>query len=118
MAKNNLERRLAHPTVKNFVKDHLPTIQSLYTPEQVWLFGSFAHGKPNRWSDLDVVVVSKKFARGKKLSRRSRFLKKTNLRSGFQIVVDPLLYTPTEFERWKNAPTIISEVVKTGIRLI
>lgn len=118
MPRNNHKKRLNHPTIKRFVQKHLPSIRDLYQPEQLWLFGSYAHGRPNRWSDLDLLVVSKRFARGKKLHRRSRFIKTTNLRSGSEIVIDPLCYTPTEFERWKDAPTIVSEVVKTGIRLI
>ena len=118
MPTRNRQKRLNNPTIKHFIQEHLPNIRNLYQPEQVWLFGSFAHGRPRRWSDLDLMVVSKKFARGKRLYRRSAFIKKTNLRRDDKIIVDPLCYTPAEFERWKDAPTIISEVVKTGIRLI
>lgn len=28
-----------------------------FNPEKVILFGSYAHGKPNKWSDVDVLVV-------------------------------------------------------------
>ncbi len=118
MYKKNVQKRLSHPRVNEFVKNHLPNIQKLYAPEQVWLFGSYAHGKPQRWSDLDVLVVSKKFARGERTKRRSTFLTKTGIWDDRTSIVDPLCYTPTEFERWKDAPTIISEAVKAGIRLI
>lgn len=118
MPKKNVQKRLGHPKVNEFVKNHLPNIQKFYAPEQVWLFGSFAHGKPQRWSDLDLLVVSKKFEREERTKRRSKFLVKTGIWDDHKFIVDPLCYTPAEFRRWKDAPTIISEVVKTGIRLI
>src|SRR5581483_705876 len=114
MAKSNAKKRLSHPLVKQFIHQYLPTIRELYAPEQIWLFGSYAHGHPQRWSDLDLLVVSQKFSRGKRIRRRSNFLLKTGIWDDHQFIVDPLCYTPAEFERWKDAPTIISEVVKTG----
>jgi len=96
----------------------LPVIRELYTPEQVWLFGSFAHGRPKRWSDLDLLIVSQRFVKGVRTKRRSNFLVKTGIWNDYDFIVDPLCYTPAEFDRWKEAPTIISEIVKTGIRLI
>lgn len=118
MFRKNVQKRLEHPKVNEFVKNYLPKIQALYEPEQIWLFGSYAHGKPKRWSDLDLLVVSKKFARGERMKRRSRFLVKTGIWADQKLIVDPLCYTPTEFERWKDAPTILANVVKTGIRLV
>lgn len=118
MPRRNIQKRPSHPKVSEFMQTHLPVIQELYAPEQVWLFGSFAHGKPQRWSDLDLLIVSKKFAHGERTRRRSRFLTKTRIWHNRKIIVDPLCYTPSEFHRWKDAPTIVSEVVKTGIRLI
>lgn len=118
MFRKNVQKRLEHPKVNEFVKNYLPKIQALYAPEQIWLFGSYAHGKPKRWSDLDLLVVSKKFARGERMKRRSRFLVKTGIWADQKLIVDPLCYTPTEFERWKDAPTILANVVKTGIRLV
>jgi predicted nucleotidyltransferase len=118
MAIKKINKRLNQPFIKRFVNQYLPTIRNLYAPQQVWLFGSYAHGRPQRWSDLDLLVVSQKFSRGKRTRRRSNFLVKTGIWNDHEFIVDPLCYTPTEFERWKDAPTIISEVVKTGIRLV
>lgn len=118
MSRRNVQKRLNHPKVNEFVQNYLRTVQELYSPEQVWLFGSYANGKPQRWSDLDLMIVSQKFARGKRTKRRSRFLVKTGIWENHALIVDPLCYTPAEFERWKDAPTIISEVVKTGIRVV
>ncbi len=32
-------------------------ITSAYDPEKIILFGSYAYGKPNAWSDLDLLVI-------------------------------------------------------------
>lgn len=37
--------------------------------EEVYLFGSYAWGKPNRYSDVDLAVVSKKFEKIDKIRR-------------------------------------------------
>lgn len=118
MPKKSALKRLKHPKVNDFLENYLPTIRELYEPKQVWLFGSYAHGRPQRWSDLDLMIISQKFKHGKRTKRRSQFLVKTGIWNDTKFIVDPLCYTPSEFERWKDAPTIISEVVKTGIRLI
>ena len=33
-----------------------------YSPDEVILFGSYAKGKPNRYSDIDIAVWDKKFS--------------------------------------------------------
>ena len=33
-----------------------------YSPDEVFLFGSYAKGKPNEFSDIDVAVCDKKFS--------------------------------------------------------
>ena len=77
------------------------------------LFGSRANGKPHRWSDFDLIVVSEKF-KGIVSYRRA---------IGFYLVwdldypVDFLCYTPEEFNKLKNQITIVKEAVKEGIEI-
>jgi predicted nucleotidyltransferase len=118
MYRSKSKKRLSHPKIERFLRQYLPVIRELYAPEQVWLFGSFAHGRPDPWSDVDLMIVSRRFARGKRLHRRSSFLDHTCIRRDEKFVVDPLCYTPQEFERGVEMPCITAEVVETGIRLI
>lgn len=115
---SNHQKRLAHPHVKQFIKKYLPIIRAQYAPEQVWLFGSYAQGHPQEWSDLDLLIVSKQFARHNRLNRRSDFLVKTGIWTDYGFSVDPLCRTPAEFTRARQMPCIVAEVVETGIRLI
>ena len=114
----NQRKRLAHPRVKQFIKKYLPIIRAQYAPEQVWLFGSYARGQPHAWSDLDLLIVSKQFARRNRLNRRSDFLVKTGIWKDYAFSVDPLCRTTAEFARARQMPCIVAEVVSTGIRLI
>lgn len=51
MKKNKINSR----EIKNFVRE----IRKSYKPEKVILFGSYAHGKPKKASDVDLLVVAK-----------------------------------------------------------
>ena len=80
---------------------------------KLYLFGSMASGKPHRYSDVDLIVVSKKF-RGKGILNRSpQLYVKWNL----DYPVDFLCYTPEEFNRLKKQVTIVKEAVRKGIEI-
>lgn len=56
-----------HKTLKNpkklkkisakHIQAVIEQITSTYDPEKIILFGSYAYGKPNAWSDLDLLVI-------------------------------------------------------------
>ena len=79
----------------------------------MYFFGSRATGKPHKWSDVDLVVVSKHF-RGKGLLERSPPL---YINWDIDYPVDFLCYTPEEFKRLQKRISIVSEAVKTGIEV-
>lgn len=81
--------------------------------EKMYLFGSRAYGKPHRWSDFDLLVVSSKF-RGKKFRYRPLgFWRYWTI----DYPVDFLCYTPEEFNKLKKQITIVREAVKEGIEI-
>jgi predicted nucleotidyltransferase len=79
--------------------------------EQAVLFGSYAQGTFDEWSDIDLAIVSKKFDgerfRDREEIRRIK-LKVSNL-------LEPIPYNPEEFN--KGNP-FIRHILKTGIRII
>lgn len=94
------------------------TIETLYEPDAVWLFGSRASGAATDHSDIDLLVVSDRFSRVRQLRRRSTFLRETGLVDAYDLpVVDPLCYTPEEFLAGLHQPTIVAEAVAGGVRL-
>lgn len=81
--------------------------------EKMIFFGSRAKGRGHRDSDIDLVVVSKKFE-GKRFRDRSLgFYKHWNL----DYPVDFLCYTPQEFNKRSSQVTILREAVKEGIEV-
>ncbi|MBO9574060.1 MAG: nucleotidyltransferase domain-containing protein [Chitinophagaceae bacterium] len=53
-----LTRRTAIKTVEQFVKE---VKASGIRVKRAVLFGSYAHGKPHKWSDVDVALVADEF---------------------------------------------------------
>jgi len=81
--------------------------------EKMYLFGSMATGKTHKWSDVDLVVVSKKFRRKGIMDRASNLYIEWNL----DYPVDFLCYTPEEFDKLNKQITIVREAVKEGIEI-
>lgn len=81
--------------------------------DKMIFFGSRARGKAHKWSDVDLVIVSKKF-RGKKFRYRPLgFYRHWNSK----YAVDFLCYTPEEFEKLRKSVTIVREAEREGIEI-
>ncbi len=80
--------------------------------KMIW-FGSRANGRPNKWSDFDIIIVSNKFNKKRFRYRPLGFRKYWNL----NYPVDFLCYTPKEFNKLKKQITIVREAVNTGIEI-
>lgn len=86
--------------VKVLVKD--------YSPEKIILYGSAAHGKVRRWSDLDIVVIKNTDRRF--YDRIGDVLHITRLHEA----VDFLVYTPKEFTDMQEYNHFITQEVIQG----
>jgi len=79
--------------------------------EEAILFGSYAKGTNNEWSDIDLAVVSKDF-------KGIRLLDKEKMVSAISAVdydISPLPYRPEDFT---EDDLFVKEILKTGIRII
>ncbi|MBI3035238.1 nucleotidyltransferase domain-containing protein [Candidatus Woesearchaeota archaeon] len=95
--------------LKNFKKD----VSGEFKISYMYLFGSRAAGKPHRYSDIDLIIVSPKF-RGLDFFRRgAKMYDYWNL----NYPVDFLCYTPEEFNKLKKQTTIVGEAVKSGVKI-
>jgi predicted nucleotidyltransferase len=81
--------------------------------KKMYLFGSRAHGKPHRWSDFDLIIVSPEFRNKKSFRRATGFYKYWTI----DYPVDFLCYTPEEFEKLSKQITIVRQAVKEGISI-
>lgn len=89
-------------------------VRGRFQIEQALLFGSRARGDELVDSDDDVVLVSPDFE-GVFFSRRSALM--YDFWEHWPIEIEPLCYTPEEFETKKKQLGIVNEAVKEGIPL-
>lgn len=78
---------------------------------KIYLFGSFAKGRPHKWSDIDVCVVSNKF-KGKAGDKNETKL--WLWRHDIDTRIEPLGIAPEDFN---DSNPIAWEVKKHGIRI-
>ena len=97
----------------DFLKEFKKNLSKQIPIERMFLFGSRAKGKPRRWSDFDLIIVSKKFRNVDSLKRAMGFYKYWHL----DYPVDFLCYTPEEFKKLSKQITIVREAVKNGIEI-
>ena len=76
-------------------------------------FGSRALGECHEDSDVDLIIVSKKFNKVSMLKRSPELYIKWHL----DYPVDFLCYTPEEFDRLSKQVSIVSHAVKEGIEI-
>jgi len=81
-----------------------------YEPEKIILFGSFARGEIDEYSDIDLVIIkNEKKPFIERLGEVIMYIRKE------LYPVDILVYTPDEFEEMKkNSNPFIEEVLKDG----
>lgn len=93
--------------------DKLPLLRSLLQPEHIIVFGSQARGDASEDSDLDVIIVSQRFAEVKAPNRRT-LLSRHIWRDRS---VDVICLTPEEFERLRKWAGVVSTACEEGIWL-
>ena len=83
-----------------------------YAPRQVILFGSYAHGTPDRDSDIDLLIV--KETEEPFIERVTQVCKATRgMHKG--IPFDPIVLTPAELDgRLRKGDQFLQDVMKKG----
>lgn len=78
-------------------------------PTKFILYGSYAHGKPTPWSDIDVVVIAKTFGKRGALERMEFLAKKA---AEVDDSIEVLGYTEDELARAHDS--IFGEIISKG----
>jgi predicted nucleotidyltransferase len=79
--------------------------------QQAFLFGSYASGKHDEWSDIDLAIVSKDFI-GNRFEDRNK-IRKITLQVNSDI--SPMPYRPEDFN---DSDYFVKEILETGIRIV
>ncbi len=92
--------------VKKNISEDFPVDRMIF-------FGSRASGKPHKWSDIDLIIVSRKFKNLDFIERGAKMYNYWNL----NYPADFLCFTPEEFRQRAKKVSIVSEAIKNGIEI-
>lgn len=99
-------RQKVYKSLRQFIKD----LKKRFRIKEVYLYGSWAKGEIHEGSDIDLVIIGN--FEGRMFERIDQVLGQTDL------PIEPLVYTPQEFERMRRASNpFIKQVIKTGQKL-
>jgi len=101
------------PKLAEFVREHLPTLRERLAPLRAIAFGSRARGDALSTSDLDLILVSPRFAAVPFLKRPVEVLEALAYPGGLEL----LCYTPEEFEEKRGEFGIVRVALEEGIAL-
>ncbi len=105
------QRRIPKKIIEK-VREYLDSIKAdKVLVKQVFIFGSYARGTNNQWSDVDLCVVSPAF---KDAWEATQYLwRKIPMKSIFSL--EPIGFSPKDFA---EDSSLISQIKKTGVRII
>jgi predicted nucleotidyltransferase len=100
---------------KNLFETIKTRLNTVYNPLSLYIFGSYAWGKPTKDSDIDLVVVVQRSDQ----KPYKRAIKGIRALRGLGIAKDILVYTQEEFNTLsQDISSLLYKVEKEGIRLI
>lgn len=97
--------------VRTSVEEFIRQLNANNLPiRQAYIFGSYAKGRPSKWSDIDVALVSDKFE-GDMFNDRCKL-------SPYVIKIDTDIEThPFSPEDFTEDNPFVKEIIRTGIRI-
>lgn len=87
-------------------------IKNNINPIKFIVYGSYAKGNINPWSDIDLVVIANNFGKRSKLERMEFLAKKA---AEVDDSLEVLGYTEKEIENEKDS--IFGEIIKNGVEV-
>jgi len=102
----------ADKIIEKTIKSYIEQLESIGVHvQQAILFGSYATGKYDEWSDIDLAIVSDDFA-GNRFNDRNK-IRKLTLKVNSDI--SPMPFRPEDFN---DSDYFVKEILETGIRIM
>ena len=93
---------------KQTINEIVNRLVKAYSPLEVYLFGSYAWGKPDEESDLDFLIIVEK----SELKTYKRPLRGYDALDELRIAPEIIVYTKNEFEKRLSNPTTLAHKIK------
>jgi uncharacterized protein len=98
--------------IEKTIKSYIEQLENIgIHVQQAILYGSYAHGKQDEWSDIDLAIVSQDFI-GNRFEDRNK-IRKITLHVNSDI--SPMPFRPEDFN---DSNYFVKEILETGIRII
>jgi predicted nucleotidyltransferase len=97
--------------LEKIVQNFLDEIQKLYRVDSAYLFGSYAKGTSNQWSDIDLAIISSDFSED--LYEERLFLMR--LAAEIDDRIEPKPFRP---ETFTTIEPLVDEIKKNGLKLV
>ena len=98
--------------IEETIKSYIEQLENIgIHVQQAILFGSYATGKRDEWSDIDLAIVSKDFI-GNRFEDRNK-IRKITLQVNSDI--SPTPYRPEDFN---DSDYFVREILETGKRIV
>lgn len=98
------------PEIKQAISDFIQRLRSGIQVEAVILYGSYAQGTPNEWSDIDVAVISPDFER-LALPQRQEMISRLTVHRYPRL--SPIGYPSSEYHN-PSPHSFLREIIRTG----
>ena len=110
--KGNVQMAKTRDEVIMMIKEYVAELRKNdFDIDSAILFGSYAKGDYNDWSDIDVALVSNNFS-------GNRFIDKEKIRkynAQFDYMISPMPFRTSNFTKKDR---FVNEILSTGIRII
>lgn len=98
--------------VENKIKRYLEALkENNIHIAKAYLFGSYARGTFNQWSDIDIALVSDSF-KGDRIDDK-KIIRAITLQTGSDL--EPLPFNPADFT---DTNPFVHEIISTGIQIL
>lgn len=97
--------------IREQLKIYINRIKEKFKPEKIILFGSYARGEATDYSDIDILVISKRF---EKMKEDDRFEQLYVNGKDLYPDINAFGFTPQEVKKASRVNTLY-EAVRTGI---
>ena len=97
--------------INSKVKEFINKVRNKYKISRVYLYGSFAKGISNKWSDIDLAIISPDFSDDNFYDRLSLM----HIAASIDDRIEPHPFTSSRFNL--NDP-LVNEICENGIQVI
>lgn len=103
--------------IKESVRRFKESAARKFFVEKAIIFGSAARGEMKKDSDVDVIVVSKKYGRKHAFKITPKLYGEWHEKQKINYPVDIILFSTKEFNKLKKEVSIVSEALREGIEV-